>query len=109
MSDKGQAVHSHIEHNEHAQHHTTHAHATRWPSRGEVEVKGLMVRYRADLDPVLRDLSFHVPPRTKVSDGFVCCDVSIAGVDRWDGGLYTTGIGSSPRLIRTYIYAYKYE
>lgn len=31
-----------------------------------MQVQDLVVRYRADLDPVLRNLSFHVPARTKV-------------------------------------------
>lgn len=45
--------------------HPTQPNQNRWPSKGEVEVEGLVVRYRADLDPVLRNLSFRVPPRTK--------------------------------------------
>jgi ABC-type multidrug transport system fused ATPase/permease subunit len=31
-----------------------------------VSVSHLTVRYRAELAPVLKDLSFHIPPGTKV-------------------------------------------
>lgn len=37
-----------------------------WPTQGAIEVKDLEVRYAADLDPVLRDLSFTVKPREKI-------------------------------------------
>jgi len=37
-----------------------------WPTRGEIQVESLTVRYRPDLDPVLHNLSFHVRPREKV-------------------------------------------
>jgi ABC-type multidrug transport system fused ATPase/permease subunit len=37
-----------------------------WPSQGAVDVKGLYVRYRPELPPVLKGLSFSVAPREKV-------------------------------------------
>ncbi|GAN04018.1 multidrug resistance-associated ABC transporter [Mucor ambiguus] len=37
-----------------------------WPAQGAIEVKDLEVRYAADLDPVLRDLSFSIKPREKI-------------------------------------------
>jgi ABC-type multidrug transport system fused ATPase/permease subunit len=37
-----------------------------WPTAGAVAVEGLVVRYRADLDPVLRGVSFTVAPGAKV-------------------------------------------
>lgn len=37
-----------------------------WPSQGAVDVKGLYVRYRPELPPVLKGLSFAVAPREKV-------------------------------------------
>jgi ATP-binding cassette subfamily C (CFTR/MRP) protein 1 len=37
-----------------------------WPSRGEVLVESLMVRYRPELDPVLHDVSFKVGSGQKV-------------------------------------------
>ncbi|KAI7862036.1 P-loop containing nucleoside triphosphate hydrolase protein [Spinellus fusiger] len=37
-----------------------------WPTRGEIEVRHLEVRYAADLDPVLKDLSFKVNPSEKI-------------------------------------------
>jgi len=37
-----------------------------WPAAGAVDVSGLVVRYRAGLDPVLRGLTFSIPPHTKV-------------------------------------------
>lgn len=37
-----------------------------WPAQGAIEVKDLEVRYAADLDPVIRDLSFSVKPREKI-------------------------------------------
>ncbi|KAL9538569.1 hypothetical protein MBANPS3_010833 [Mucor bainieri] len=37
-----------------------------WPAQGAIDVKDLEVRYAADLDPVLHDLSFAVKPREKI-------------------------------------------
>ncbi|KAI8979516.1 hypothetical protein BDF20DRAFT_906115 [Mycotypha africana] len=37
-----------------------------WPSKGAVEVKDLEVRYAADLEPVLRGISFNIKPQEKV-------------------------------------------
>lgn len=37
-----------------------------WPAQGAIEVKNLEVRYAADLDPVIKDLSFSVKPREKI-------------------------------------------
>ncbi|CAO0789946.1 unnamed protein product [Mucor circinelloides] len=37
-----------------------------WPAQGAIEVKDLEIRYAADLDPVIRDLSFSVKPREKI-------------------------------------------
>ncbi|KKY19239.1 putative atp-dependent bile acid permease [Phaeomoniella chlamydospora] len=37
-----------------------------WPSRGSVEFIGYTTRYRSDLDPVLRSVSFKVRPAEKV-------------------------------------------
>ncbi|KAK4511114.1 uncharacterized protein ATC70_012325 [Mucor velutinosus] len=38
----------------------------RWPTQGAIEVRDLEVRYAADLDPVIRDLSFSVKPSEKI-------------------------------------------
>ncbi|KAI8379596.1 P-loop containing nucleoside triphosphate hydrolase protein [Radiomyces spectabilis] len=37
-----------------------------WPAEGSIEVQDLEVRYAADLDPVLRGLSFSINPREKI-------------------------------------------
>lgn len=37
-----------------------------WPSQGAVEFKGYSTRYRPDLDPVLKDISFYVKAGEKV-------------------------------------------
>ncbi|EFJ52174.1 ABC transporter [Volvox carteri f. nagariensis] len=37
-----------------------------WPTEGAISVKDLYVRYRAELDPVLRGLSFEISGREKV-------------------------------------------
>lgn len=37
-----------------------------WPARGEVEFRGVTMRYREDLDPALRSVCFRVAPREKV-------------------------------------------
>ena len=37
-----------------------------WPIQGAIEVKDLEIRYAADLDPVIKDLSFSVKPREKI-------------------------------------------
>ena len=39
---------------------------TKWPSRGAVEFVDYLTRYRSDLDPVLRNVSFAVSPGEKV-------------------------------------------
>lgn len=36
--------------------------ATKWPSKGEVEVQGVVMRYRPSLPPVLREVTFSVRP-----------------------------------------------
>ncbi|RDL35361.1 ABC transporter transmembrane region [Venustampulla echinocandica] len=40
--------------------------AANWPSEGSVEFVNYTTRYRADLDPVLRDVSFKINPLEKV-------------------------------------------
>ncbi|KAG9246127.1 ABC transporter-like protein [Calycina marina] len=40
--------------------------AANWPSEGSVEFVGYTTRYRTDLDPVLREVSFKIKPREKV-------------------------------------------
>lgn len=40
--------------------------AADWPSQGSVEFINYTTRYRVDLDPVLRDVSFKIEPREKV-------------------------------------------
>ena len=37
-----------------------------WPERGEVEFQNVVMRYRPDLEPVLRQLSLHLRPAEKV-------------------------------------------
>ncbi|KAK9781170.1 putative ATP-dependent bile acid permease [Seiridium cardinale] len=37
-----------------------------WPAQGSVEFSGYSTRYRSDLDPVLRDLTFKIKPYEKV-------------------------------------------
>ena len=37
-----------------------------WPARGEIEFKNLSVTYSSNLPPVLRDVSFKIPPRSHV-------------------------------------------
>ncbi len=37
-----------------------------WPQRGVIKVEGLVLRYRPELDPVLKGLSFTVNAREKV-------------------------------------------
>ncbi|KAL3155586.1 hypothetical protein ABBQ38_010843 [Trebouxia sp. C0009 RCD-2024] len=37
-----------------------------WPSQGVVEAQDLVVRYREDLDPVLRNISFKTRPHEKI-------------------------------------------
>ena len=37
-----------------------------WPKRGEVTLEGINVRYAADLDPVLHDVTAVFPPGQKV-------------------------------------------
>ncbi|KAJ5304146.1 uncharacterized protein N7443_003806 [Penicillium atrosanguineum] len=39
---------------------------TDWPSQGAVDFKGYTTRYRPDLDPVLKEVSFSVKPGEKV-------------------------------------------
>ena len=38
-----------------------------WPSKGKVEFKKVSYRYSAEDDPVLRELSFSVKPKEKIS------------------------------------------
>lgn len=40
--------------------------AANWPSQGSVEFIDYTTRYRSDLDPVLRNVSFKIKPREKV-------------------------------------------
>jgi ABC-type multidrug transport system fused ATPase/permease subunit len=40
--------------------------AANWPAQGSVEFIGYTTRYRSDLDPVLRDVSFKINPLEKV-------------------------------------------
>jgi ABC-type multidrug transport system fused ATPase/permease subunit len=40
--------------------------AANWPSQGSVEFIGYTTRYRSDLDPVLREVSFKIKPLEKV-------------------------------------------
>ncbi|KAI8378125.1 P-loop containing nucleoside triphosphate hydrolase protein [Choanephora cucurbitarum] len=37
-----------------------------WPSKGKIEVQNLEIRYAADLDPVLKSISFSVKPQEKI-------------------------------------------
>ncbi|CAO3621789.1 unnamed protein product [Mucor fragilis] len=37
-----------------------------WPTRGRIDVKDLEIKYAADLDPVLKGISFSVKPREKI-------------------------------------------
>ncbi|KAF0977347.1 hypothetical protein FDP41_003339 [Naegleria fowleri] len=37
-----------------------------WPQKGEIELRHVYLKYREDLDFVLRDLSLHIYPREKV-------------------------------------------
>lgn len=37
-----------------------------WPSQGVVEAQDLVVRYREDLDPVLRHINFKTRPHEKI-------------------------------------------
>lgn len=37
-----------------------------WPSQGVVEAQDLVVRYREDLDPVLRHINFKTQPHEKI-------------------------------------------
>ena len=41
-----------------------------WPQRGVIKVEGLVLKYRPELDPVLKGLTFTVNAREKVSP---CC------------------------------------
>ncbi|KAG2237662.1 P-loop containing nucleoside triphosphate hydrolase protein [Thamnidium elegans] len=38
----------------------------KWPTSGSIEVKDLEIKYSADLDPVLKGLTFSVKPREKI-------------------------------------------
>ena len=38
-----------------------------WPQRGVIKVEGLVLRYRPELDPVLKGLTFTVNAREKVT------------------------------------------
>jgi ATP-binding cassette subfamily C (CFTR/MRP) protein 1 len=37
-----------------------------WPSRGTISVQNLVVRYRPELDPVLKGITFQVKPKEKI-------------------------------------------
>lgn len=37
-----------------------------WPSEGVIEAENLVVRYREDLDPVLKHISFQTQPHEKI-------------------------------------------
>ncbi|KAF1805468.1 P-loop containing nucleoside triphosphate hydrolase protein [Mucor lusitanicus] len=37
-----------------------------WPTRGRIDVKDLEIKYAADLDPVLKGISFSVKPQEKI-------------------------------------------
>ncbi len=37
-----------------------------WPSEGVIEAEDLVVRYREDLDPVLKHISFQTRPHEKI-------------------------------------------
>ena len=37
-----------------------------WPSQGSVSFKDVQMRYRPDMDPVLRRVSFDIKPKEKV-------------------------------------------
>ncbi|CAM9255285.1 unnamed protein product, partial [Choristocarpus tenellus] len=37
-----------------------------WPSKGEVHIENLTLKYNSSTEPVLCGISFHVPPRTRV-------------------------------------------
>ncbi|KAH7620070.1 putative ABC transporter C family member 10 [Nannochloris sp. 'desiccata'] len=37
-----------------------------WPSRGAISVQSLVVRYRPELDPVLKGITFQVKPKEKI-------------------------------------------
>ena len=37
-----------------------------WPSRGEIKVNNLIMKYAPEYSPVLKDVSFHIKPSEKV-------------------------------------------
>jgi ATP-binding cassette subfamily C (CFTR/MRP) protein 1 len=43
-----------------------------WPQHGSIEVQQLVVRYRPELDPVLKGLTFSVRGREKVREAPLC-------------------------------------
>lgn len=45
-----------------------HTPSSSWPTEGVIVAEGLQVRYRPELDLVLRDLSFTVRGRDKVRE-----------------------------------------
>lgn len=47
-------------------HGLPHSPPTAWPTEGAIQVRSLVVRYRPELDPVLKGLSFDVHGREKV-------------------------------------------
>lgn len=48
-----------------------------WPCNGTIVARGLTMRYRDDLDPVLRGLCFDIPARAKVAVvGPLICDAT---------------------------------
>lgn len=44
----------------------THRPPQGWPSQGVVEAQDLVVRYREDLDPVLKHINFKTQPHEKI-------------------------------------------
>ncbi|CAG8509015.1 21771_t:CDS:10 [Cetraspora pellucida] len=43
-----------------------HRPSPEWPSRGDIQVKNLIMQYAPDNPPVLKDISFHIQPAEKV-------------------------------------------
>ena len=40
--------------------------ANNWPDYGEIKVMGLEMKYASSDRPVISNMSFHIPPRTRV-------------------------------------------
>ncbi|CAG8612654.1 13568_t:CDS:10, partial [Racocetra persica] len=43
-----------------------HRPPSEWPSRGDIQVKNLVMQYAPDNPPVLKDISFHIKPAEKI-------------------------------------------